>query len=258
MNWRIPMLAVLSPAKKLNFDPLEVGFKKTMPDFQDDANKLAKVARKLSVSDLRGLMKISEDLAKLNKERFAAFAPASDNLNSKQAAFAFAGDTYTGLQAESFDVKDIDYAQEHLRILSGLYGALKPLDLIQPYRLEMGSRLKNAKGTNLYAYWGDRVGAALDSVANGVVVNCASNEYFKATGKNMTSRVITPAFKEERKDGLKMIGFFAKKARGSMARFMIKNRIQNPEGLKDFDTDGYKFQPKLSSENDWVFTRKAS
>jgi cytoplasmic iron level regulating protein YaaA (DUF328/UPF0246 family) len=122
----------------------------------------------------------------------------------------------------------------------------------------MGSRLKNAKGTNLYAYWGDRVGIALDKSANGVVVNCASNEYFKATGKNMTSRVITPAFKEERENGLKMIGFFAKKARGSMARYMIQNRIQNPEELKDFNTDGYKFQPKLSGENDWVFTRKAS
>lgn len=252
------MLAVLSPAKKLNFDPLKTGFTQTMPDFQDDANKLAKAARKLSVSDLRGLMKISEDLAKLNKERFAAFAPLSDELNSKQAAFAFAGDTYTGLQAESLDAEDVDYAQEHLRILSGLYGVLKPLDRIQPYRLEMGSRLKNTKGANLYAYWGDRVGNALDSAADGVVVNCASNEYFKATGKNMTARVITPAFKEEREDGLKMIGFFAKKARGSMARYMIQNRIQDPDGLKDFDTDGYKYQPKLSGENDWVFTRKAS
>jgi cytoplasmic iron level regulating protein YaaA (DUF328/UPF0246 family) len=251
------MLVVLSPAKKLNFDPLEAGFTQTMPEFQDDANKLAKVARKLSVSDLRGLMKISEDLAKLNKERFAAFASVSDDLNSKQAAYAFAGDTYTGLQAESLDAGDVDYAQEHLRILSGLYGVLKPLDRIQPYRLEMGSRLKNATGANLYAYWGDRVGSVLDKGANGVVVNCASNEYFKATGKNMTSRVITPAFKEEREDGLKMIGFFAKKARGSMARYMIQNRIQDPEGLKSFNTDGYKFQPKLSGENDWVFTRKA-
>lgn len=252
------MLAVLSPAKKLNFDPLDDGFAQTFPDFQDDANALASVARKLSVSDLRNLMKISEDLATLNKDRFTAFATASDARNSKQAAFAFAGDTYTGLQAESLDADDVEYAQDHLRILSGLYGVLKPLDRIQPYRLEMGSRLKNAKGTNLYAYWGDRVGAALDDIANGVVMNCASNEYFKATGKNMTSRVITPAFKEERAGDLKMIGFFAKKARGSMARFMVQNRIQDPEGLKDFDLDGYKFQPDLSAENDWVFTRKAA
>jgi len=252
------MLAVISPAKKLNFDPLDVGFAESMPVFQKDANRLAKLARKLSVSDLRGLMKISEDLATLNKKRFAAFAPASDECNSKQAAYAFAGDTYTGLQAGNLEKDDVEYAQDHLRILSGLYGILKPLDRIQPYRLEMGSRLQNKSGSNLYAYWGDRIGAALDKKANGVIINCASNEYFKATGKNMTSRIITPAFKEERDGELKMIGFFAKKARGSMARFMILNRIQDPERLKEFDLDGYKFQPKLSSENDWVFTRKAA
>ncbi len=252
------MLAVLSPAKKLNFDPLADGFDESLPAFQKDANTLAKIARKLSVSDLRGLMKISEDLASLNKTRFAAFAPTSDARNSKQAAFAFAGDTYTGLQAENLETDDVVYAQDHIRILSGLYGVLKPLDRIQPYRLEMGSRLQNKAGTNLYAYWGDRVGAALDQASDGVVVNCASNEYFKATGKNMTSRIITPSFKEERDDELKMIGFFAKKARGMMARFMVLNRIEDPEGLKDFDLEGYKFQPKLSDENDWVFTRKAA
>lgn len=252
------MLAVLSPAKKLNFDPLSEGFAESLPAFQKDANTLAKIARKLSVSDLRGLMKISEDLARLNKARFAAFAPVSNDQNSKQAAFAFAGDTYTGLQAENLETDDVVYAQDHLRILSGLYGVLKPLDRIQPYRLEMGSRLHNKAGTNLYAYWGDRVGAALDQVSDGVVVNCASNEYFKATGKNMTSRIITPAFKEERDGELKMIGFFAKKARGMMARFMLLNRIGDPEGLKDFDLEGYKFQPKISGENDWVFTRKAA
>ncbi len=252
------MLAVLSPAKKLNFDPLADGFAQSLPEFQNDANTLAKIASKLSVSDLRGLMKISEDLASLNKARFAAFAPASDEQNSKQAAFAFAGDTYTGLQAENLETDDVVYAQDHIRILSGLYGVLKPLDRIQPYRLEMGSRLQNKAGTNLYAYWGDRVGAALDQASDGVVVNCASNEYFKATGKNMTSRIITPSFKEERDDELKMIGFFAKKARGMMARFMVLNRIEDPEGLKGFDLEGYKFQPELSGENDWVFTRKAA
>ena len=252
------MLAVLSPAKKLNFDPLAEGFVQSLPAFQDDANKLAKIARKLSVSDLRGLMKISEDLASLNKTRFAAFAHASDDLNSKQAAFAFSGDTYTGLQISNMEADDVAYGQDHLRILSGLYGVLRPLDLMQPYRLEMGSRLQNKAGANLYAYWGDRIGAALDDAANGVVINCASHEYFKATGKNMTARIITPAFKEERDGDLKMIGFFAKKARGMMARYMVLNRIEDPEGLKDFDLDGYKFQPKLSDENDWVFTRKSA
>ncbi len=252
------MLAVLSPAKKLNFEPLDEGFAETIPDFQADANRLAKIARKLSVADLRGLMKISEDLASLNKKRFAAFAHASDDTNSKQAAFAFAGDTYTGLQINNMEADDVCYAQDHLRILSGLYGILKPLDRMQPYRLEMGSRLQNKSGSNLYAYWGDRIGADLDKAANGVVVNCASTEYFKATGKNMSSRIITPAFKEERDGDLKMIGFFAKKARGMMARFMVLNRIEDPKGLKDFDLEGYKFQPKLSGDDDWVFTRKAA
>ncbi len=252
------MLAVLSPAKKMNFDPLEKDFGESRPAFQTDANSLAKIAGKLSVSDLRALMKISEDLAILNQKRFAGFAASSDERNSKQAAFAFAGDTYTGLQAWNMEPDDVAYAQEHVRILSGLYGVLRPLDRIQPYRLEMGSRLPNPAGPNLYAYWGARIGAALDAQANGVVVNCASIEYFKATGKAMAARVITPAFKEERDGGLKMIGFFAKKARGMMARFMVLNRIEDPEGLKDFDLDGYKFQPKLSGENDWVFTRKSA
>lgn len=252
------MLAVLSPAKKLNFDPMMEGFAESEPAFQNDANVLAKIARKLSAADLQKMMNISEKLANLNKDRFAAFAPVSNDKNSKQAAFAFAGDTYTGLQFNNMETDDVTYAQDHLRILSGLYGVLKPLDRMQPYRLEMGSRLQNKAGNNLYAYWDDRIGAALDEEANGVVINCASTEYFKATGKNMASRIITPAFKEERDGELKMIGFFAKKARGMMARFMVLNRVENPEGLKDFDLEGYKFQPKLSGDDDWVFTRKAA
>jgi len=252
------MLVVISPAKKLNYDPLDGNIGATLPAFQSRANELAKVANKLSVSELRSLMKISENLAVLNKARFKAFASVSDTQNAKQAAFAFAGDTYMGLQATDFDAADLEYAQDHLRILSGLYGALKPLDLIQPYRLEMGSRLKTDQAANLYGYWGRDIGCALDEVANGVVVNCASSEYFKATGKEMTARVITPVFKEQREDGLKMIGFYAKKARGSMARFMVQNRIDNPEGLKDFNTDGYGFQASLSEADTWVFTRKAT
>lgn len=248
------MLAVISPAKKMNFDPVD-GIDETFPAFQKDANVLADVARELSVSDLRNMMKISEDLATLNRERFQAFTAKSGKRNSKQAAFAFAGDTYQGLLAEELSREDLEYAQDNLRILSGLYGVLRPLDRIQPYRLEMGRKLKTDNGTTLYNYWGDRIGAALDKAANGVIVNLASNEYFKAAGKNMASRVIVPAFKEEREDGLKMIGFFAKKARGAMARFIIQNRIQDVEGLKSFDTDGYKFRADLSKENDWVFSR---
>jgi cytoplasmic iron level regulating protein YaaA (DUF328/UPF0246 family) len=252
------MLAVISPAKKLDFDPVGEDVVATQPSFQKDANILADVARDLSVSDLRGLMHISEDLATLNKERFRAFASRSGDRNSKQAALAFAGDTYTGLRAGDFSTDDLDYAQDHLRILSGLYGVLRPMDRIQPYRLEMGSRLANAEGSSLYAYWGKRLGPVLDKAADGVVLNCASQEYFKAAKQSIKSRIITPQFKEDKGGELKMIGFFAKKARGSMARFLIENRITNPDDLKGFDTEGYTFQPALSGENDWVFTRPAT
>lgn len=253
------MLAVISPAKKLNFDPLPEGFPQSFPEFQADANTLAATARKLAASDLRRLMSISEDLAQLNRARLRAFEKQSDDRNSKQAALAFAGDTYVGLQAESLDAGDLNFAQDHLRILSGLYGVLRPLDRIQPYRLEMGSRLKNRKGANLYAYWGERVGAALDQAASGgPVINLASAEYFKAAGKALRAPVITPAFKEERDGELKMIGFFAKKARGMMARFIVRNRITDAEALKDFDMEGYTFQPSLSDGANWTFTRKAA
>lgn len=248
------MLAVISPAKKMDFEPVE-NLGSSTPDFIADANNLANHARKLSVSDLRAMMKISEPLAQLNRERFQAFSETPDDRATKQAAFAFAGDTYTGLQADSLSSDDLDYAQNHLRILSGLYGVLRPLDRIQPYRLEMGRKLATKSGSTLYAYWDDRIGAALDAASDGVIVNLASNEYFKAAGKKMTSRVITPAFKEEREDGLKMIGLFAKKARGAMARFIVQNRVETVDRLKDFNTDGYSFRADLSGENDWVFSR---
>ncbi|MEM7240558.1 MAG: peroxide stress protein YaaA [Pseudomonadota bacterium] len=250
------MLAVISPAKKLNFDPVE-GVADSAPIFQDRANELASLAKKLSVAKLRDMMKISEDLAKLNKERFMAFSDAPDPRSTKQAGFAFAGDTYQGLQIESFDKRDLAYAQDHLRILSGLYGVLRPLDRIQPYRLEMGRRIKTKAGETLYDFWGSQIGTELDAKANGVIVNLASAEYFKSTGKGLTSQVITPAFKEEREGGLKMIGFFAKKARGMMARYMVKNRIDQIEGLKGFDEEGYGFRADLSDDTQLVFTRKS-
>jgi len=251
------MLAVLSPAKSLDFTPAPEGIANTFPDFQDDANRLTRIAKKLSVEDLRKLMKISEDLAQLNVNRFKSFEKTSTDENSKQAALAFTGDTYQGLQAWGFDADDFTYAQDHLRILSGLYGLLRPLDRMQPYRLEMGSRLENKAGKSLYAYWGDRLAKTLDQIAQGgTVINLASNEYFKAAGtKALKSPVITPEFREERGNELKMIGFYAKRARGSMARYMIENRVDQPEGLKDFDTDGYGFRADLSGETKWVFTR---
>lgn len=249
------MLAVISPAKKMNFDAID-GIDATDPLFQKDANTLAKIAKKLSVSDLRAMMKISEPLAILNRERFQAFAQTPTDLQTKQAAFAFAGDTYAGLQAQELDTADLDYAQDHLRILSGLYGVLRPLDRIQPYRLEMGRKLQTKAGGTLYAYWGDRIGAALDDAADGSpVINLASNEYFKAAGKNMSSQIITPAFKEERGNDLKMIGLFAKKARGMMARFIIQNRIESLVDLKEFNAEGYRFRKDLSVETNWVFSR---
>ena len=254
------MLAVISPAKKLNFDPAPAEVDSSLPEFQTDANHLNLIAKKLSVSELRSLMHISEDLANLNRKRFLAFSKISDDQNSKQAMLAFAGDTYTGLHAEDFDAADRAYAQNHLRILSGLYGLLRPLDRMQPYRLEMGSRLANKAGTNLYAYWGTRLGKALDLASGGApIINLASNEYFKAASqKTMKSPVIATAFKEDSGNELKMIGFYAKKARGAMARFIIKNRVETLEGLKMFDLDGYGFRSDLSDETALVFTRKAS
>ena len=206
------MLAVLSPAKKLNYDPVEIDLPASLPEFQKEAVSLARTAKQLSLTGLRGLMDISQDLAKLNKERFKAFEPQSTQKNAKQAALAFDGDTYQGLQATNFSKADFDYAQDHLRILSGLYGLLKPLDLMQPYRLEMGSRLKTRRGSNLYAYWGNQLGKTLDAVSGGApVINLASSEYFKAAkSQDMKSPVITCAFKEEKGNELKMVGFFAK------------------------------------------------
>ncbi len=253
------MLAVISPAKRLDFDPMPEGFPESLPVFQKEANSLAATARGLGQLDLRQLMGISADLAKLNQARFKAFEKLSDAQNSKQAALAFAGDTYVGLHAVGFSPEDMDFAQDHLRILSGLYGVLRPLDRIQPYRLEMGSRLKTRRGTNLYAYWGDQLGKALDSAAgDGPVINLASTEYFKASGKAMQSTVITPSFKEDSGIELKMIGFFAKKARGMMARYMIENRIVEAEALKDFAMEGYGFRQDLSDATNWTFTRKAA
>jgi len=249
------MLYVISHAKKLDLEEV-LNVKNSVPKFQSDANYLAKIARKLSVSDLKNMMKISEDLAILNQKRFQSFSEEPEDYKTKQAALAFAGDTYTGLNASSLSSKELDYAQDHLRILSGLYGVLRPLDLIQPYRLEMGRKIATKSGNTLYAYWSDRIGNELDLISGGIIVNLASNEYFKATGKKMNSKIITPSFKEERGGELKMIGFFAKKARGSMARFMIQNSIKDLKDLKSFNEDGYSFRSELSDTNNWVFTRK--
>lgn len=249
------MLVVVSPAKKLDMEPID-GVEETMPEFLDEAKTLVDTARKLKVGDLKKLMGISESLAQLNVERFRDFG----GMARKPAAFAFAGDTYQGLEATSLDEDEIVWAQDHLRILSGLYGLLKPLDAIEPYRLEMGSRLKTKRGKSLYDYWGDTLSNALNeqaaSVGSEVLVNCASQEYFGAVDVDaLKLRVVTPIFMELKDGAPKVISFFAKRARGAMARHIIQNRLTSPDALRDFDSGGYKFDPKSSTEDKPVFLR---
>ncbi len=249
------MLVVVSPAKKMDMSPA-TGIHPTGPAFAKDAHALAEVARDLSQAELKKLMGISDDLAKLNAERFRNFG-AQDR---KPAALAFAGDTYQGLEAGSLDADELDWAQDHLRILSGLYGLLRPLDNIEPYRLEMGSRLKTERGKSLYDYWGDRLSKALnryaDDVGTDVLVNCASQEYFGAVDRDaLNLRVITPTFLDTKKGEVKVISFFAKKARGAMARFIVQNRLTDPESLKDFDSGGYRYDADRSTPDAPAFVR---
>lgn len=254
------MLVVISPAKRLDWDARDVAM--TEPDFQDDAVRLVKTARNLTLGKLKGLMDLSDDLARLNRDRFKAFEDAPGQEVTRPAALAFAGDTYQGLEAASLDADEMSWAQDHLRILSGLYGVLRPLDAIQPYRLEMGSRLKTRRGGSLYDYWRDDLSKALNAqaadVGSDVLINCASQEYFGAVApKALKLRVITPQFMEDKGDGKgpKMVSFFAKKARGAMARYIIQNRLTDAEAIKDFDTGGYAFDPAASTPEKPVFVR---
>src|SRR6056297_588405 len=251
------MLVVVSPAKKMNMDPVD-GIEATRPAFQAEANDLAKVAQGLSVDDLQKLMKISENLAKLNRDRFNDFGEMAE----KPAALAFAGDTYQGLEAASLDADEMAEAQDHFRILSGLYGVLRPLDAIQPYRLEMGSRLKTQKGKTLYDYWGDKIAKALkaqsEEVKADTLVNCASQEYFGAVDLGALGlRVVTPVFMEDKPGGPKIVSFYAKKARGAMARYIIQRRLTDPDALTEFDTGGYRHSADMSEPDKPVFVRAA-
>lgn len=255
------MLVVISPAKRLDW--AEVSTVPTTPDFQEDAVRLVRTARNLGLGDLQKLMDLSPDLARLNRDRFRSFTSEPTTEDTRPAALAFAGDTYQGLEAASMDVDELAFAQEHLRILSGLYGVLRPLDAIQPYRLEMGSRLKTRRGSNLYQYWRDGLSKALNAQAlqtgSAVLVNCASQEYFGAVDlKALKLSVVTPMFMEDKSGTLKIVSFFAKKARGAMARFIIQRRLSTPETLRDFDSGGYKFRPNLSTPDKPVFVRPYS
>ena len=249
------MLVVVSPAKKLNMSLVD-NLKVSEPHFKKNANELVNVVRGLSIKDLEKLMDISTTLAELNKDRFNDFG----NQQKKAAAFAFAGDTYKGLSIEKFEMGDLDWAQKHLRILSGLYGLLRPLDEIEPYRLEMGSKLKGAHGSSLYDYWGNQISENLNQhakeIGSKILVNCASNEYFNAINLNsLLLRVITPIFVERKNGKEKIISFYAKNARGAMARFIIQNRLKSEEDIKKFDLDGYNYSAEKSDEGKLVFIR---
>jgi uncharacterized protein len=253
------MLMVISPAKSLDFTPAAPRTPATTPALAVDLAELAKVTRRLTKADLKRLMGISDNLALLNRERFQAFDPDSED--GVQAAMAFDGDVYGGLQARTLDKAGLAFAQKRLRILSGLYGLLRPLDVIQPYRLEMGTRLKTRRGASLYEFWGPRIAKALNEASEGtgepVLINLASQEYFGAVDRAaLTLPVVTCHFREIRgSEPPKIISFYAKKARGLMARFTIDQRLDRAEGLKDFKIGGYGFDATASTEEDWVFIR---
>ena len=252
------MLIVLSPAKALDFTAAPPSVGMTAPELSDHTAELAKVAKKLRVIDLKRMMDLSDALAKLNRERFQAFQPDSED--GLQAAFAFNGDVYMGLKARELDKKALAWAQDRVRILSGLYGVLRPLDAIQPYRLEMGVRMKTRRGHSLYDFWGPHVSQTLDAALSGhkerTVVNCASQEYFGAVDREaLKAPVVTCRFLEEKDGEARIMSFFAKKARGLMARYAIDNRIERAADLKAFDVEGYRFQPSLSSDVEFIFSR---
>ncbi|MFM2249678.1 MAG: hypothetical protein RLZZ358_605 [Bacteroidota bacterium] len=250
------MLLVISPAKTLDYSNPEYS-SHTQLDFPAEVKDLVGVLKKKSASQISKLMHLSDSLASLNEERYKTFTETFSPENSKQALLAFKGEVYAKMEADQFSAEDLEFAQQHLRILSGLYGLLKPLDLIQPYRLEMGTPLKTKKGTNLYQYWGTKISKALNEAGQGkTLVNLASQEYFKAVDqKSLKLPVITIHFKEHKDGKYQVVGFFAKQARGVMARYAILNRITDPEQLKVFREEGYEFSAALSSAQDWVFIR---
>ena len=254
------MLIVVSPAKNLDFDTPVPTTKHSKAVLLDDAQTLIEQLQPLAPQDVSTLMHISDKLSVLNYDRFQQWQLPFTNKNARQAVLAFKGDVYVGLNAYQFSDDDFAFAQQHLRILSGLYGLLRPLDLMQAYRLEMGTKFVNSRGKDLYTFWGDTItqhlNKQLKSLATDTLVNLASTEYFKSVKpKLLNANIITPVFKDEKNGTLKIISFYAKKARGRMSAYIIKNKITNPEQLKAFDWDGYRFNPAMSSTNEWVFTR---
>jgi len=253
------MLIVLSPAKSLDLDTPPTTDRRTTPQFIDRAAELIRVLKEFSPAEVGALMSISDPLAVLNVTRYASWHP--DHGEARQAVMSFDGDVYTGLDARSLDAGALGYVQDHVRILSGLYGVLRPLDQMHPYRLEMGTRLANRRGKDLYAFWGELVTGALNEAlaANGAsaLVNLASEEYFKSVKPKLLSvPLVVPVFEDWKNGRYKIISFFAKRARGMMARYAAQQRITDPQALKAFDIDGYAFDESVSTEKKWVFRRR--
>lgn len=255
------MLIVISPAKTLDYENVPKTKVFTTPDYLGQSQQLINRLRNFSSLDISDLMKVSAKIADLNFDRYESWKKPFTVKNAKQAILAFKGDVYTGLDAESFKADDFKFAQNHLRVLSGLYGLLRPLDLMQPYRLEMGTKLKTDIGKNLYEFWGSDITQGLNKqlkkIKSNYLINLASNEYFKSVKpKELNAEIITPAFKEFKNGEYKMIGIYAKKARGMLSRYIIQNKLSDPEDIKSFNEDGYRFNKRLSKGNDFVFTRK--
>ncbi len=254
------MLILISPAKKLDFTtPLPTG-QQTQPQLIEEAEQLAAIMKKKDVAELAELMKLSAPLAELNMQRYQTWQTPFTPDNARQALFAFSGDVYQGLASYTLNQEQIAFAQQHLRILSGLYGLLRPLDLIQPYRLEMGTRLKTEKGSNLYHFWGDlitqTITESMQAQGDNTVINLASNEYFKSVqARKLPATIITPVFKELRQGRYRIISFHAKRARGMLCRYIIDHAIHDPEALKGFDLDRYSYNASLSQPSEFVFTR---
>lgn len=257
------MMIVISPAKTLDFETPPGTPEHTQPGFLDDSAQLIETLRELEPDQVGALMSISPKLAVLNSNRYFSWQRPFTLDNAKQAIFAFKGDVYTGLDAETMTAAELVFAQQHLRMLSGLYGVLRPLDLMQPYRLEMGTQLKNPHGNNLYEFWGDKITLALNQdLANqkdNILINLASNEYFQSVQPSkLNARIITPVFKDQKNGVYKIISFFAKKARGMMSRYIIRNKLTEPDTIRNFDVAGYQFSKADSSQDEWIFTRAES
>ncbi len=254
------MITLLSPAKTLDYENPDKVTDLTIPQFTAQTNQLIRILKKKSLDEIKSMMHISDNLAVLNRTRYKVFSKEYTDENAKSAIMAFKGDVYTGLDAETLDSGSLDYVNQHVRILSGLYGLLLPFDRMQPYRLEMGTRLENKKGTNLYHFWGDTISKTLNKqlkeMEADTIVNLASNEYYKAVDKKkLKARVIDIDFREDKDGEYKFVSFFAKKARGTMTRYIAENQITNPADLRGFDYDNYRYEERGSSENQLLFVR---